>query len=867
MPSRRFHGATLALISLIIMTLSGGAAFAEEEEVDHPALVEHLDLMERAGALPGVSNSVLAGLVNPAVWPMMRDGGIYFGWEDIEGDPYPGQDHQDFSSVISGGSLGFGLRYRSLGEASHYTYTLGLAGGDRSHSTGLSYTWTRGAESSFGEKSQLGLGSVHHWRHVSFAVSTALESESETSIHQLDLGLRPLGPRFTLFGGASYLTGGDMDDGSGGVYDDLAFSYGLEARLLPGLDIAAMGRDSGEISLRLDFSFGANAVGAPPRRSSLGARVHLDDEQEHAATTYSVESGIGPHLSMLWAKADKYPELHLRGGLSYRTYRWFDDRRRFIDLLAQIADHAEDPALGGVVINLSSFRTSPANLWELRAQLAGLRAAGKKVVIYFDRAGSSLFMLASVADELWIDPLGDLDIRGLAFGRTYLAGMLDKMGVGLDEWRFFTYKSALEGLSRKSMSDADREQYTAFMTDWYEESVSLILEARGQSRADWDELVKEKAYLLPAEALAAGLVDKVGDFHEARDAAAEAGYRDTGDRVTAKLDGLFGDRVWGPEEWGEPDRIALLYAIGGCSMDTGIRGRRLSGTIRGVRNNDKVKAIVMRADSPGGDPLPSDLVSRELKATLESKPVLISQGQVAASGGYWISMHSHAIHASPFTLTGSIGVIAGHFWDKGLGEKIGMDYDHVKIGEHADLDRGPVLPLIGAMIPHRPVTTEERARAEATIRSLYHDFTEEVAEGRGMSVADVDAIAQGRVWSGTDGQEIGLVDEIGGLWGTLIAAKRDAGIPDERRIKLLEAPSLGAFNFGIFKPSLLGIRLPWFGDDPSADPPAASALQGLAPWSSLPTAERLYLEQLIDAKGAPLTMMAPLVIEGVELTP
>ncbi len=865
MPSRRFQGVIPPLIIFSIMIVSGGAAFADT--VDHPLLVEHIGLMERAGALPGVSGSILSGLVNPATWPMQRDGGLYVGWEDIEGDPYPGQDHNDFSSVLSGGNLGFGLRYRSLGEASHYTYTLGMAGGDRSHSSGLSYSWTRGAEASFGEKSQLNLGSVHHWRHFSLAASTSLEFVSKNNIYQLDLGLRPLGPRFTLFGGASFLDSEDLSDGDGGEFDEMTFSYGLEAQILPGLDIAAMGRDSGEISLRVGFAFGGNIVGAPPRSSRLGGTVHLDDDQEHAATTYSVESGIGPHLNMLWAKPNQYPELHLRGGLSYRNYRWFDNRRRFIDLLAQIADRAEDPNVGGVVINLSGFGTSPANLWELRAQLAGLRAAGKKVVIYFDRAGSSLFMLASVADELWIDPLGDLDIRGLAFGRTYLTGMLDKMGVGFDEWRFFTYKSALEGFSRKSMSDADREQYLGFMTTWYEESVSLILEARGLSRESWDTLVNEKAYLLPEEALAAGLVDGVGDFHEMRDAAGEADRRASGDRVVAKLDGLFGDRVWGPEEWGEPDRIALLYAIGGCSMDSGIQGRRLSKTIRGVRDSDKVKAVVMRADSPGGDPLPSDLVSRELKETMESKPVFISQGQVAASGGYWISMHSHAIHASPFTLTGSIGVISGHFWDKGLGEKIGMDYDQVKIGEHADLDRGPVLPLIGAMIPHRPVTTEERARAEATIRSLYRDFTEQVAEGRGMSVADIDAIGQGRVWSGTDGLEIGLVDEIGGLWGTLLAAKREAGIPDDRRIELLEAPSLGAFNFGMLQPRMFGLSLPWFGGDVDEAAPAANTLLEAAPWSSLPTVERRYLEQLIAAKGTPLTMMTPIAIEGVELAP
>ncbi|MBM4117211.1 hypothetical protein FJ251_05610 [bacterium] len=855
-----------AAVWALLITLAGPAL---ADTPDHPALVEQLGQIERLGMLPGAANSAAAGLLNPAAWSVQRSGGLYFAWVDPEGDPYPRQEFTDFTAVANLKSLGFGLRYRGLGEdadgvnaAAHYTYTLGLSGGDRSQASGLSYTWTRGAIGAFGEQRLLTAGSIRRWQQVSLGVTGGYDFTAKHSLYQADLGLRPFGPRLTLVGGASYIPPEKEDD----AFDEVAFSYGLEARVLPGLDLAALARDTGELSLRVDLAFGGGKPGGEPMRSALGARFHLDDEQEHAATTYAFEMMAGPHLGLLMAKPKHYPEIDLRGDLSYRNYRFFDDRRRFVELLGELAGDAQDRSVAGVVINLSSLAATPANLWELRAQLAGLRAAGKKVVIYFDRAGIPLYMLASVADELWMDPHGDLDIKGLNFGRSYYRAMLDKMGVGIDEWRFFTYKSAMEGFSRTSMSDADREQFQAFMEDWYAAAVGLILEARGLDRGAWDALVDEKAELMAEEALAAGLVDKLGDYNEAKEGAKEAGRRASGDAVSAELAALFGDPVWGREIWGEPKKIALLYAIGECAMDTGIQGRRLSKTIRAMRENPGVAAVVLRADSPGGDPLPSDLVSRELKATEEKKPVFVSQGQVAASGGYWISMHSTAIYASPFTLTGSIGVISGHLWDNGLGDKLGMDYDHVQIGEHADYQSGPVLPLIGESIPYRPVTPEERSRGEYVMKTLYHNFTEQVATGRGLTPEAVDKIGQGRVWSGTDGQAIGLVDRVDGLWGSLVAAKRAAGLPDSRPVTLVEGPALGAFDFSFLKPSLPGFGLLARLGTAAAETAPAPLLSG-DPWSRLPAAERLYLEQLVAAQGGPLVMMPPIAIESVRLTP
>ncbi len=838
-------------------------------DVDHPALGEFVGQMDRLVMTPGASSSVAAGLINPAAWPILGRGGFYLGWEEPATEAEGDSDLDDLSAVMSGGNLGLGLRYRSLehpewGDLDHYDYTVGLGFGDRSNAFGVSYTWSRGALASFGSVERLKLGAIKRWRVLSLGVSTTKDFENDQLFYQGDLGIRPFGPRLTLFGGASYLDSDDMAiPDSDGEYDPLVLSYGAEVQILPGLTIAAGGRDSGELSLRLDLAFSAENPDNPRAISRSSGRVHFDDGQEYASTTIAVEGAEGPQLGMLFARPKRFPEMHLKGSMSYRNFRYFDDRRRFLSTMQQIDGYAQNRAVGGVLINLSGFRTTPANLWELRAQLAGLRAEGKKVVVYFDRLELFGYMLASVADEIWMDPLGDLDIKGLTLGRTYLRRMLDKMGIGIDEWRFFTYKSALEGFSRTSMSDPDREQFQAFMEDWFEAAAGQALEARGLSREEWDDLMNDKGELLPTEALAAGLVDKLGDFHEAQEAAKDAKRRSTGDSVVAPLATLMGDPIWGPEEWGEPPSIAVLYAIGGCSMDTGIKGRQLSKVIRGLRDAGRVKAVVMRSDSPGGDALPSDLVSRELKLTQDEKPVVISQGQVAASGGYWISMHSDAILASPLTLTGSIGVISGHIWNNGLGDKIGMDYDQVKIGEHSDIWRGPYLPFIGASIPHRPVTAEERARGEFVMKDLYKDFTAQVAEGRGMTREEIDAIGQGRVWSGSDGLEIGLVDEIGGLWTSIVRAKERAGIPAHRPVKLAEGPELGMLNPAIFQPSFFGLTLPFFRGEAKAE---ESLLSG-DPWDRLSGGERIYLEQILLHNGEPLVLMPPLSIEGVTLDP
>jgi protease-4 len=224
-------------------------------------------------------------------------------------------------------------------------------------------------------------------------------------------------------------------------------------------------------------------------------------------------------------------------------------------------------------------------------------------------------------------------------------------------------------------------------------------------------------------------------------------------------------------------------------MDSGIRGRATSKALKRFRERRSVKAVVLRADSPGGDPLASDLVAREIKAYRKAgKPLYVSQGRVAASGGYWISMDAARITASPFTITGSIGVIGGWAWNEGLGKKLGMTVDHIQIGKSADLMGGLRLPLVGLTLPERNLDDRERVVVKRGILDLYDDFTRRVAEGRGLPVERVREIAEGHVYAGRAAVSLKLVDEIATLDRTLELARSAAGIRKGRRVRIEEYP-------------------------------------------------------------------------------
>jgi len=241
-------------------------------------------------------------------------------------------------------------------------------------------------------------------------------------------------------------------------------------------------------------------------------------------------------------------------------------------------------------------------------------------------------------------------------------------------------------------------------------------------------------------------------------------------------------------------------------MDEGIKARTLVKEVEAAGNDPKVKAIVLRVDSPGGDGMASDYIAEAIKKAKKNKPVIVSQGYVAGSGGYWLSMYADTIVAAPSTITGSIGVIAGWFYDKGFKEKLGVTTDLVKVGAHADLGFGFRLPIVGFALPDRDVTGEERATVEHTIKAYYKTFVDKVAEGRKSTPGKIEEIAQGHFYSGLDGKKLDLVDVLGGLQDALRIARERAGIRPDEPVTIVEIPKPELINLSMFVPRFFGVE-------------------------------------------------------------
>jgi protease IV len=507
----------------------------------------------------------------------------------------------------------------------------------------------------------------------------------------------------------------------------------------------------------------------------------------------------------------------------------------------------------GVVVNLDDTAIRPSLAWELRRSLQELKGSGKEVVIHANRLDFMGYYLASVADRLVVDPEGAVVLQGVAMRRTYLQGTLEKLGIGFQELRYFTYKSAMETYARSDMSAADREQRQRVVEAIYQTARTAVCASRNLTPTQFDALVDGELGFWPQLAKDRGLVDDIGRWEDVQTwVRKERGCR-LGGPSPAYAAGAY------PEaSWGEPKRIVVAYAVGECAMDTGIKGRATADYLMSLANRHDIAGVVLRADSPGGDPLPSDLVAGAVRSLRERKiPVIVSQGDVAASGGYWISMDGEKILTTPLTLTGSIGVIGGWFWNTGLGEKLGLTSDGVQMGRHADLLTGVRFPLVGSSLPARGLDAQELDLARGYILQSYDAFVRHVAQGRGLSEAAVRDIAEGRVWMGEDALARGLCDQLGSL-GDAIALVRDrAGIGNDQEVVIVEYPPRQLLDFGALLggsgalPSFpFGLLQPFAGlwSALAADTPAAAELRDYV---------EVYVQTLAATPGRGAVILPP----------
>ncbi|MCL2185001.1 MAG: signal peptide peptidase SppA [Treponema sp.] len=470
-----------------------------------------------------------------------------------------------------------------------------------------------------------------------------------------------------------------------------------------------------------------------------------------------------------------------------RSSNPFARSKQPLEIFRVIEKAANDDKIKGIILNIGSISRDRDYLWELRNALEKFKANGKKICAFISYADMDVYCLASVADKIVMDELGTLNILGYSMNRGYVKQTLEKLGIGVRELRYFEYKSAAETYTRDSMSDADRRQYNDYLDDIFSLTRSTLVKGRNWTEEEFNTVLSQFLYSAKS-ALSRNLVDYTGRKEAVLEALKELEgaenknftlYGDFSSSLTAS------ETTYNPPKAGgffrRPPVIAVVYAEGETDMERGMAALSLSRTIRDLADNRRVKAIVLRINSPGGSAEAADYLAQAVSYAKQKKPVVASMGYVAASGGYWAAMNANHIMATPYTITGSIGVIGSWFYDNGLNSKLGLKTESLKRGEHSDL-------LTGIILPYRDLTRYEEERYKSYILDVYNLFVEKVAAGRGMNADKVEAAAQGRIFSGTRALESGLIDSIGSLSDALRTARDLAQILENTSVRYEEFP-------------------------------------------------------------------------------
>ena len=449
------------------------------------------------------------------------------------------------------------------------------------------------------------------------------------------------------------------------------------------------------------------------------------------------------------------------------------------EVLHLLKKAADDSKISGILLDLDQLQAGSATTEEIRNGLIDFKKSGKFIYSYSEGYSQKAYFLASVSDKIFLNPTGSLDFKGLAGQVMFLKGLLNKLEIEPQIIRHGKFKSAVEPLILDKMSAANRGQTLSFISSMWNQMLKGISESRKISVKQLTAIADSLKIGDPKDALALKLVDKLAYKDEVIDELmTKTGAKENKDLSLITL-GKYSNSP-DNESSGSRDKIAVIYALGsiggGEGDDQTIGSEKISKTIRKARLDKNVKAIVLRVNSPGGSALASDVIWREMVLAKQAKPVVVSMGDVAASGGYYIACAASKIIASPNTITGSIGVFGiVPNMQKFFNNKLGITFDEVKTNAYADYISGT-----------RPMTEMERKFLTRDIEKIYSTFIGHVAQGRGMTVAQIDSIGQGRVWSGADAKRIGLIDDFGGLNFAIETAAKLAKLSKYRITELPE---------------------------------------------------------------------------------
>ncbi|MCK5832177.1 S49 family peptidase [bacterium] len=661
-------------------------------------------------------------------------------------------------------------------------WTLGAGLGERTFGLGYLRTWT--SSDAWGEGWRNGwiFGAiVRPWDFVS--AGWTYENTQAMKGHRLGLALRPKTWRVTIFG--------DMLKQNNVDWEDLGWGVGGELHLLDGIrffgrydylgeDILGETVDEISAGIRIDNPFGG--VGAV-------ASSGIDDEWSEY-TIYSLASS--KRLPSLF-KLPSYPlRLDLNGEYAEKAQSGIfkGKKKTFANLLRTIQRASEDDQISALIIRYKSPSFDFAQAEELRNIFEEFKANGKEIYIYADNLGNLSYYLASVANFIAVPPSGNgIGILGLRAEMKFFKGTFEKIGVEPDFVNIGEYKSAMEMFTRSEPSEYAAQNINELLDSYNKEFLSGIAESRGITIEKAKELVDNGPYNdLESDSL--GLIDSLMYFDQF-----EKFIKKEKDLKPQPF-GIFAMQEYRKMEWGEPDRIAVIVIEGNIIKGKGGSGGLLGGSnvgeteiiaaVNAAKKNRSVKGILLRVNSGGGSALASDLMAHALTDAAEKKPLVVSMGNAAASGGYLVSMPAKKIFADNVTITGSIGVISGKFALGGLYDKIGISTTTFERGQNS-----------GIYSSTDTFSTQQRERIQSGSLRFYDIFKDWVADSREIPVDSVDVLGRGRVWTGERAHEVGLVDSLGGFLDALDYIVQESGA-DEKNLELWFLPGTSSMVDNMF---------------------------------------------------------------------
>src|SRR3990172_7306683 len=764
------------VFSLALVVLSFNIVFSQSSPTASPNLP--------LGSV-AYSDDIWSIQYNPAGLGMAR------GWQLYYTHAYSDSSFEGDNGVfMSAGGMGFSSEWlgtQTTATYRKYSLAYGLKFEDRFF-MGSSYSWFGSKNQDLDKLSSWNVGILIRPREFFSVGFTASNLNRPSYLNQkIDISfnygaaLRPLGDRLTLA-----LEGFSTENQS---WKDANVSFKIETEPTDGLILYGL--------LDQDRNYG------------LGIRFNLTNFNFGSFNFFAKKGGLQKGVGYLGFSQDRFRtsvqkknnllKMKLAGEIpeENRSGAFLAKKRTLYQVLNQIQKAREDKTVSGLILRIDNLAIGWAKVQELRDALYDFKSSGKKIYAFMESGGNKEYYLATLADKIIMLPTGDLHFTGLAAEVTFYKKTLDKLGVAADLEHIGDYKNASDLLTRESMSDAHREVVNSVLDDIFNQLLKDIAQTRNLTVEEVKAKIDQGPYTA-LEAKKTGLVDELAFYDEVPEIARERENKN----FSTLSENLYTKQTDWDYSWFVPHKIALIYATG--EIVSGRSGRdflfgntmgseTVADAIKKAREDNKIKAVVLRVDSPGWSGIASDVIWRELVLTKRVKPVIISMSDVAASGGYFIACPGDYILAQPGTITGSIGVISGKMSLQGLYQKIGFSKEIVKRGEHADF-----------YTTTRTFSDEEREIVRRQIKEFYSDFVDKVASGRKLPFAYVDGIAQGRVWTGNQALQNKLVDQFGGINQALALAKEKAGIPDESSVEIVSLPRYRRF-FPLFGSELYSV--------------------------------------------------------------